>query len=190
MEEAIASTRGNSFKTINNWVQKQISEEEYEVFLARMQPDVAHSLSRAESRLWYPLEHLTAIYEHIVSNIGKGDSSVLSGLGSYLADIDLGGVLRPLVAFVSVPSAIRRTPHLWPRYDDSGDFRVISLDEHNKQALLELADYEGGDLHCVIINAWLKRGCEILGGKNVSVKETQCRWEDGGKVCRWELKWH
>lgn len=155
-----------------------------------MQTDVAHTLSRAESRFWYPLEHLTAIYEHIVSDIGKGDASVLSGLGGYLADIDLGGVLRPLVAFVSVPSAIRRTPHLWPRYDDSGDFRVVSLDEHNKQALLELVDYDGGHLHCVIINAWLKRGCEILGGKNVSVKETCCRWNDGGNSCSWELKWH
>jgi hypothetical protein len=189
LEATIASTRGNSFKTINNWVTKQISEEDYELFLAKMKPEVANSLSKAESRLWYPLEHLTEIYEHIVKEVGNGNPSILSGLGSYLAEVDLGGVLRPLVAFVSVPSALRRTPHLWPRYDDSGDFRLASLDEHNKKATLELADYDGGSLHCIIIKAWLKRGCEILGGKNVTVEEINCRWKNGGNLCRWELKW-
>lgn len=155
-----------------------------------MQPDVANTLSKAESRLWYPLEHLTSIYEHIVSEIGGGDESILGELGSYLAEVDLGGVLKPLVAFVSIPSALRRTPHLWPRYDDSGEFRLAVLDEHQKKALLELADYNGGALHCVIIKSWLKRGCELLGGKEVCVEELSCRWQNGGQVCRWELKWH
>jgi hypothetical protein len=154
-----------------------------------MQPDLALTHTGAEARLWYPLEHLTGIYEHIVAEMGKGDEKILEGLGAFMAEVDLGGVLKPLVAFVSVPGALRRTPYLWPRYDDSGEFRIVSIDEKSKQAELELVDYGGGPLHCVVIRSWLKRGCELIGGKDVTVNEMKCRWHDGGKVCHWKMTW-
>jgi len=188
-ENYIANVRGNSFKTINRWVVKRLTESEYTEFLRGMNPEVARTLSEAEARLWYPLGHLTAVYEHIVVEIGGGDPAVLEEVGAFLAEVDLGGVLKPLVAFISIAGALRRTPHLWPRYDDSGEFRLLSVDGHAGRAELELADYEGGPLHCVVIRAWLKRGCELLGGKDVAVQETRCRWREGGTVCRWTMTW-
>lgn len=154
-----------------------------------MPREVARTHTKAESRYWYPLEHLTAIYEHIVTEMGEKDPTVLEDLGAYIAEVDLGGILRPIVSFLSIPRALRRTSFLWPRYDDSGDFKVIEIDENGKRALLELADYEGGPLHCYIIRSWLKRGAELLGGKNVEVREVKCRWQNGGASCSWEMKW-
>lgn len=185
----IASVRGNSFKTIRQWAEKRLGKEEHTRFVTRMATEVAHTHTQAESRFWYPLEHLTAIYEHILTEIGKGDERILEEVGSFIAETDLGGVLKSLVAFIPITRAISRTPFLWPRYDDSGEFNVLSIDKDAKRAALELADYEGGPLHCVIIRAWLERGCELIGGKEVGVRETRCRWKDGGTVCQWELTW-
>lgn len=154
-----------------------------------MDPEVANTLSKSESKFWYPLKHLTAIYEHILTEIGKEDRRVLEELGAYIAEVDLGGILKPILAFISIPQAIRRTPYLWPRYDDSGEFKVLKLNEARKRAQLELADYEGGPLHCVIIRSWLAKACELIGGLNVEVSEISCRWKDGGNHCRWELTW-
>lgn len=155
-----------------------------------MPKDAAITHTKAESRYWYPLEHLNVIYQQIVTEIGKGDPAVLEDVGAYIAEADLGGILKPIVAFLSIPRALGRSSFLWPRYDDSGDFKVLEVDGKDKRALLELADYEGGHLHCYIIRSWLKRGTELLGGKDVEVREVKCRWQDGGTSCRWELSWH
>jgi hypothetical protein len=181
--------RGNSFITIHKWIKKKLTPEQYGGFVDAMNPEVAGTLTRCEAKFWYPLEHLTAIYEHISAEIGKGDETVLQKLGTHIAEVDLGGILKPIVAFVSIPRAIRRAPYLWPRYDDSGEFRVVELDEENKSVVFELTDYEGGPLHCVIIRSWLKKACELIGGLNVGIVETSCRWKDGGNNCRWELTW-
>jgi len=90
-----------------------------------------------------------------------------------------------------VKRALSRTPYLWPRYDDSGEFKVVSIDDNSTpcKAVLELDDYNGGPLHCVIIKSWLQKGCEIVGGQNPQVEELVCRWKDGGSKCQWELTW-
>ncbi len=186
----MANVRGNSFNTINRWLTKKFTADEYELFIAKLKPDIVQVLTQAESRLWYSLDHLTEIYNHISTELGNGDDSILEDLGRYLAETDLGGVLKPLIMFISIPQALKRTPKLWPRYDDSGEFKLALLDEDNKKAVLELADYDGGEHHCVIIRSWMKRGCELLGGKDVEIKETLCRWQNGGHVCRWEITWN
>ncbi len=155
-----------------------------------MPGDVAKTLTQSESRFWYPLHHLTAIYEHIVDAVGKGAKNVLEDLGAYIAEVDLGGILKPIVAFISLPRALGRTPYLWPKYDDSGEFKVLSIDTEGKNAELELADYDGGPLHCIIIRSWLHRGCELMGEKDVSVEETECKYHGGtDNSCRWSIKW-
>jgi len=183
------NVRGNSFKTINRWITSRLTESEYDAFLKTMSDGISHTLTAAESRLWYPLTHLTSIYEHIVEVMGKGRKELLEDLGTYIAEVDLGGILKPLISFVSIPRAISRAPFFWPRYDDSGEFKVISIEKGAKRAVLELQDYEGGPLHCVIIQSWLKKACQLLGGKNVRVREKVCRWKNGGNSCRWELIW-
>jgi len=184
----LANVRGNSFITINQWLDEKL-EDGYKRFISQMRPPVARVLSQGEGWSWYPLEYLTEVYESIAEHLGGGNGKVLEDLGEALADADVGGAPKTRLALLPMPRVAARVPHLWSRFKDCGEFKVLSVDEKAKHAVLVLFDYEGGKLHCYVIRSWLEKICELLSGVKVKVKEKSCRWKEGGDGCYWEVTW-
>jgi hypothetical protein len=185
----LANVRGNSFMTINQWLIELLQEVGYKKFISRMRPPVARVLSQGEGWSWYPIEYLTEVYEEITEHLGNGNGRVLENLGRVLADADVGGGPKTRLSLIPMARVVARVPHLWSRFKDCGEFKTLSVDEHLKRAVLVLAGYEGGQLHCYVIGAWLERVCTLLSGRKVEVRERSCRWKEGGDGCYWEVSW-
>jgi len=186
----LANVRGSAFVAINQWLSERLKSEGYRSFLSRMRPPVARVLSKGEGWSWYPLEYLSEVYEGIAAHLGNGNGKVLENLGSAIADAELGGAPRSRLALIPMPRVVARIPYLWSRFKDCGEFKVLSVDERLRQAVLVISGYEGGSsLHCFVTRTWLQRVCGLLSGCKIRVRECSCRWKEGGEGCCWELSW-
>lgn len=185
----MTNVRGNAFHAINRWLSNRLSSEGYENFLSGMREPVAQVLSSGEGWYWYPLEYLTEVFDGITSYLGDGNGKILDHLGSGMADEESGSAPKSRAALLPVPRVVARIPYVWSKCRDAGEFKVISLEEQNRKALLELSGYSGTRVHCCVNRAWLERICSLLSGANVHVVERSCQHIDGGESCTWEISW-
>jgi len=185
----VASVRGSAFVAINRWLSERLKREGYRSFLSEMRTPVARVLSEGDVWSWYPVEYLTEVYEGIAAHLGNGNGKVLENLGGAIADAELGGAPKTRLALLPMPRVVARIPYLWSRYKDCGEFKVLSVDERLKQAVLVISGYDGGPLHCFVTRTWLERVCGLLSGSKIKVRERSCRWSQGGDACHWEVTW-
>lgn len=185
----MTNVRGNAFYAINRWLSSRLNSEGYQVFLSRMREPVSRVLSSGEGWYWYPLEYLTEVFEGITSYLGDGNGKVLEHLGMGLADEDAGGTSLTRLALLPMPRVVARIPYVWSKCRDAGEFRVVAVDEEERQAVIELRGYEGTRVHCCVNRAWLERMCRLMSGIKVQVAERACRHIEGGEACLWEISW-
>lgn len=185
----MASVRGSAFVAINRWLSERLKRGGYQGFLSEMRRPVARVLSEGDVWSWYPVEYLTEIYEGIAAHLGNGNGKVLENLGGAIADVELGGAPKTRLVLLPMPRVVARIPHLWSRFKDCGEFKVLSVDEGLKQAVLAISGYEGGPLHCFVTRTWLERVCGLLSSSRIKVRERSCRWKEGGDSCYWEVNW-
>ncbi len=184
----MAGVRGNSFATINRWLNHRLEGDDYDDLLSTMRQPVANILTRPDGWSWYPLEYLSEILENIHSSIASVNGEVIGSLGCFLAEEDLGGS-KVNGSRLPMPRVLARIPFLWSRSMDCGDFSILLVSESENKASLCLSGYNGTTMHCELIRSWLKRCFELLSGCVVSVTETACRYKNNGSACHWDVSW-
>lgn len=138
---------------------------------------------------WYPIDLLIKL---IISAEGKvappeKKRTLAWELGRFSADTGLKGIYKVFFKMADISFIIKRAPHLWTSYYDSGTMQVL-VAESNK-SIIRIAGFDQpSTILCDRVLGWMERTVEMSGGKSVVMSHPACAAR-GDAFCEYRGEW-
>ncbi len=185
----MARVIGVSVVALIKFIKSQLKKrhQNFDEFLLKLKDEKGRQVfaKRILSSDWYPYDVFTDLLTLAVDEFGGGDPMYARQMGRLTADGDLMGVYKAFLRFGPGQTVISRFPNIWTKYFDAGKEEFLELGKGKAQ--LKLYDFPGiRRVTCLMIEGWTERYLELSGGKNVSVRQTECAAQ-GGPYCLFEI---
>ena len=119
---------------------------------------------------WYPIDLLIKLViaaEGKVAMPEKKKKTLAWELGRFSAETGLKGIYKVFFKMADISFIIKRAPHVWSSYYDSGTMQVL-VAEPNK-AIMRIAGFDQPSaILCDRVLGWMERTVEMSGGKHVA----------------------
>lgn len=183
-----AKVKGTAVNATYHFLIKNHGDKAWDQILAKLsRKDRSVLRGRILVGSWYPFETFVALLRTIDDTFGKGDNKLLVELGKFSAEDGLSTVYRFFYKVGSPNFIISRAAKVWSSYYDGGVMDVIKNEKGH--AIIELSGWPTPRKeHCDRVKGWMYRAIEMSGGRNIELKEVECKCE-GDKVCRYVLNW-
>lgn len=175
---------------LKSWIKKQFGEEGLSKIRDKISPDAKKMLTEPVANEWYASNLLPEIYLTIHNKFGKKNPRILVEYGRFAAEESTSNLLRYLVKFISIDTAIQRMRTFWKHYHKGGEIRAIELKDEagRKRRLISILGYEPGDVGCQVQEGYFLYIAEKTGVKSPKVEKKTCIYH-GDADCSWELSW-
>jgi len=185
----MSNVKGSAFASRIKWTKFNHGEEGLSRLQTTASPDLGKILQDgAVMSSWYPFELFVEINELIDSTFGKGDYTLVKGLGRHGADANLTTIYRLFYKVGTVKWILARAARLWGMHYDTG--RLLVTQAPGNEAELRIEGFEPPHrVHCLSVQGWAERSVELSGGRNVALDELTCR-ASGDDTCRFRITWH
>ena len=140
---------------------------------------------------WYPYRIFHNLLASIDEILGQGDGALAHEIGRVSAEMDLTTVYRSILSFLSPGFVTKRALAAWKNYYSPGQWEVVEEEKDGDTRLLRcrLAGFSTlSRVHCLNIVGWCEKFIELLGGKDIVVKESACI-HSGAEHCEFLLTW-
>jgi hypothetical protein len=184
----MANVKGTAFSSRLLWVRLNRGQEGLERLAAAVTAPLAQVLREgAVMSKWYPFEQFVELNLAIDRMYGRGDLSLIRGLGRHGADANLTTIYRLFYKVGTVKWILARASRLWGLHYDSG---TLHLDMYpGREVGLRIEEFESPHpAHCLSVLGWAERSIELSGGTDVKIAEVACRTR-GGPACRFRASW-
>ncbi len=176
--------KGTLLSIAKQWIKEKGKEEE---ILASLPPKTKVIFENPIPTKFYEIKLINPLLEAMVKIIGKGNEAILNEYGAYEAERISKTYMRFLLKFVTPEGLIKRIPIFSKRNFTPGYIKINQLKKG--YAVVSLCEFKGGKLFCPLITGRLRRTLEIIGAKEIEVRETKCIYRTKDDHCEWEIKW-
>lgn len=175
---------------IKSWIKKHFGEEGLAKICDQLSPGAQEMLTAPVANEWYSGHLLPEIYLAIHKEFGKKNPRILVEYGKFAAEESTANLLRYLVKFISIDTAISRMRTFWKHYHKGGEIKATTLDDENgrKRRLVTISGYEPGEPGCQVQEGYLLFMAEKTGLRNPLLEKKTCLYH-GDPDCSWELSW-
>ncbi len=175
---------------LKSWIKKQFGEEGLSKIRDQISSGAQKMLIEPRVNEWYPNHLLSEIYLAIHKEFGKKNPRILADYGKFAAEESTSNLLRYLVKFISIDTAISRMRTFWKHYHKGGEIKATTLDDENdrKRRLLTISGYEPGESGCQVQEGYFLFIAEKTGVKNPKIEKKSCIYH-GNADCSWEITW-
>jgi hypothetical protein len=196
MDMPPSRAKGAAFKELLIWLDKQLGREKLLHALAILPPEYKGIVHADASNFgilsssWYPLPCVHKLLDGLTASMTRQQRFELAQRASRVVmEVTLHGIYRAVVrAFVSPTLYAKFATKLWTSYYDSGDFKVIIID-NGKSADCTISNWSGHHSFVCDMNVTAATAIyEAMGQKHVSTKRVACIGE-GEPVCRYITTW-
>ncbi|HZS39232.1 MAG TPA: hypothetical protein VFF06_20515 [Polyangia bacterium] len=134
---------------------------------------------------WYPEEDYLALITTLGQLWPTDGGDVFDQFGTRAAQHDLTGIYRGMMKRGTVLGTLKAIKDLFTLYHDTGRVETSGDERH---ALLDIIDYPSVSAdHCRFLDAYCREHLRLSLGREVAVRETQCRAR-GDTRCRREIQ--
>jgi hypothetical protein len=182
------NVKGSVLLSRRAFVQKHFGHEAWDQVLAALPAeDRAVLCGMLLNVAWFPFKLGERLDATIVRILGKGDEKVFQRIGQVSADENLNGAHKHFLAAGSPEKFLRQTSEIYKFYYDSG-YRTYEPDGPTGAVLTTYEADTFSRMDCLTIIGWHTRALEMLGAKDVQMKEETCR-ANGADFCRYRVRW-
>ncbi len=135
----------------------------------------------------YPFRILRELDAVLGENLGQPLENVFRAIGEHFAGTILDRYFYNYVETQNPQAFLAQIKNLYPYLWDFGQYLYRKSNNHSATVRFEYDE----DIHkqyCWFMQAFLKKGVEICGGKSVNLSEDACGAEDG-EACVYVLEW-
>jgi hypothetical protein len=119
--------------------------------------------------------------------LGQGDYQWIHTMGGFDAQENLQGIYKPFLQLMSVKAVVKSSNLIWRRYYDSGEMRVIRLED--QEAEIHLHDFPGLQVHHEVeIIGWMEGALKLVRATRAKVSHDLCLAK-GDPYCRFLIRW-
>jgi hypothetical protein len=133
-----------------------------------------------------PVVLLNRLVELTAGEMKQPSISIAHRVGRESAREASSGVLRLAMVLISIPNLLRKVAPTWAQMYSHGKMTQVA---EGRTATLELTDFPiESPVNCARVTGtleWFAQQAE----KNAVVRHVLCRSNDGGDVCRWDVRW-
>ncbi|MBN1962138.1 MAG: hypothetical protein JW841_14450 [Deltaproteobacteria bacterium] len=182
----IPKQKGIGICHISHFVRERFGEQKWQTVLSNLSNVDAREVSASIAIAWHDLGLFARLLHSVVDTCSPGDLSILSEIGAYEADQDLGVFIKFIIKTLSPISVVRSATKIWNRIQNTGEWEINT--GHNMLTGM-LKNWGVIDRYlCLELMGYLKRLIEYTGVTNVKVKHTRCR-ADGYNACHFDAEW-
>ncbi len=137
---------------------------------------------------WYPLDLNLRLDDAIATELSPGDrNAVFLEMGKKSADVNLTGAHRIWLSPGDPHGLLSKSPRIYGMYYAVGHRTYERTGE--RSAILRTFEAENPtSTDCLTVIGWYIRAIEMCGGRDVVVRETQCR-ALGAPHCEYHCRW-
>lgn len=137
---------------------------------------------------WYPFELNLRLDQAIAEIHSPHDrKEVFLEMGRASAEVNMLKLHPSYVKAGHPKHLLDNTAHIYKSYYDSG-YRTCEMLSETSAVLRTYEARNVTSEDCLTVVGWYQKAIEICGGKNVKVRETQCR-VDGAACCEYLCEW-
>ncbi|HET8649083.1 MAG TPA: DUF2378 family protein [Gemmatimonadales bacterium] len=154
--------------------------------LASLPPDDQRALRLVFTANWYPFELGKRLDDAIVQVLGEGRPDYFERLGEASAQKNLTSLHDGYLT--SDPhSFLEKAPAIYRLYYETGHREYTRVGE--REGVLTTYDAETFSApDCMTVVGWYRRALQLCGAQGIQITEEECR-ANGGKVCRYRIRW-
>jgi hypothetical protein len=137
---------------------------------------------------WYPIAPLPRLLRAMDQTLGKGDGSLATERGQWVAINDMKTTHKLLLKVVSPSWVIEKaTLSLWKTFHQTGRWETVR--DGDKAARTTLHDHALADeVFCATLKGWMIGLLTLAGCKHISVDHPECR-SRRAKACVFHVSW-
>jgi len=182
--------KGNSMKTLVNWVKHKLGEDGYRGWLESL-PDDTKALYRGTimNSMWYPIDVAYMPALDAVLALTHPDDPVQGGyeFGRFSGAEDLGGIYKVFLKMGSPGKMVTIASMMWSRFYNEGDLKVVENVEG--RAVIQMVDVPVKHSPWEqTTRGWSEVAAELAGGKDVEVVVAKS-FTAGDDCTEYQLAW-
>ena len=156
------------------YVEREYGASAYERTLDRCDPEIRDRIEAGIAIEWHPMEELVEFLEKAQQVVGAGDE-LSRAAGAEGARQNKRGFLKRAAFWLASPQYImNRAAQLWSQFNDSGELRILEMDEEHLRA--ELADIDTPSwTFCQVITGWAEEMMRAVGFHDARPQHVSCR---------------
>jgi hypothetical protein len=191
MESKVTHDSGINAALIKKWIISRFGEETLTKITDELSPEARKMLEKPSANEWYPAHLLTEIYMVVHKHLGKGNPRILLEYGRFAAEESTSSLLRYLVRFISMDTAINRIRAFWKHYHKGGEIKATEMDDEagRKKRLITISGYFPSEAGCQVQEGYFLYIAEKTGVSEARVEKKTCVYH-GNDSCSWELSWN
>ncbi|HVS30711.1 MAG TPA: hypothetical protein VMS98_04565 [Thermoanaerobaculia bacterium] len=179
--------KGSPVRSLQKFVESNLSAEQREVMFSRLPPEFA-------ARLRGPILPTETISVHILNRFteeaakarGEPLESFAMRAGREGANEAVRGIYRFFVLVLTPPALLSKGGHMWRSLYNRGELRVEN--QTSNSARIRLVDFPAERAGCLRVTGWIEKMAELTGVTVIRVEQTKC-FAQGAPACEWELEW-
>ncbi|NLI97399.1 hypothetical protein GX441_01920 [bacterium] len=190
MESEVTHDSGINAALMKKWIITRFGEGKLESILSELSAEAGTMLEKPSPNEWYPAHLLTEIYLVAHKQLGKDNPRILLEYGRFAAEESTSSLLRYLVRFISMDTAINRMRAFWKHYHKGGEIKAKEMDEiaGRKRRLISISGYFPGEPGCQVQEGYFLYIAEKTGVSKPRVEKKTCVYH-GDSCCSWEVSW-
>jgi uncharacterized protein (TIGR02265 family) len=179
--------KGAVLKSRLAFVQDHSGKEGLDRVLAALPDADQRTLKLLFTSNWYPFDLGKRLDDAIVRVLGGGRPDFFERLGAASAEKNLSTIHGGYLTKGDAQGFLSKSPSFYALYYETG--RREYTPTGPKEGVFTTYDAETFSApDCLTVVGWYKKALEMCGVKEVRIKEEECR-ANGGKVCRYRVRW-
>jgi hypothetical protein len=170
------------------WIEAEYGRDALGEIIRACSPPVRESYVSGIAINWHPVEEFIEFIDQADRAIGRGRGQLAEEIGAAGARANFKGTLVRAALYLAQPEFFfRRIAGLWRQFNDEGEMRVQSLEEHTSS--LEVTGLKSPNAtFCAVLTGWTRQMAISLGAQNPAVRHVRCRAR-GDARCLWDIRW-
>ena len=181
------TVKGSPVRSLQKFVEVELSAEEREAMLNALPPEYASRFRKTIlATETVPVNMLNRITEEAAKAKGESLDKFARRAGACGASDAMKGIYRFFAMVMTPPAVLGRAGQMWNTLYNRGEMIVAEQTENS--ARIRLTDFPSELAGCTRITGWIERMAEMTGVKEITVQHNQC-YAKGAKFCEWQLNW-
>ena len=170
------------------WIETEYGRDALGEIIRACSPEVKDSYVSGIAINWHPVEEFIEFVDNADRMIGRGNGHLAEEIGAAGARANFKGTLVRAALYLAQPKFFfRRIAGLWAQFNDEGEMRVQSLEEHTSS--LEVIGLKSPNAtFCAVLTGWTRQMATSLGAQNPAVRHVRCRARSDAR-CLWDIRW-
>ncbi|HYK02866.1 MAG TPA: hypothetical protein VE974_13990 [Thermoanaerobaculia bacterium] len=187
MVDESVTVKGSPVRSLQKFVDAELTPEQREAVLRRLPPEYAKRFSSPVLATETVPVHMLNLFTQEAANAkGEAVEAFARRAGREAAGEAVKGIYR-FFALVMTPTALLgKASQMWSSLYNRGELRVE--DQSGNSARIRLTNFPSEAAGCSRVTGWIERMAELTGVKNIKVEQTQCSAK-GAACCEWQLRW-